>query len=329
MRNTEIDLLNVVIISIRPGCFIKWRNVLSYAAMDAGMSYNITGYSTAMFSTWYFIDDLGLLLDAGDGIASSLLQKSRKVSHVFISHPDRDHLTGLFQFNQLNAREGLPIIYYPKDSSSFPALRDFTALFDPHVSGTQWLPIREGDRISIRDGIEVEAIRNGHVEAPAGITKSLSFKVQQVRHKLRPDLVGLPGDEIRKIIQQQGKANTTTEIRATLIGYSADTPVEDLERWNHCQVLIHEATFLGGTEDARLLAHGHKHSQLEEVMEMVSGLQIGACILGHFSSRYSAEQIDQKILGLCERYAINIPVRRVLPGEVARDILKLPPINNK
>ena len=66
----------------------------------------ITGYSTALFSTWYFVEELGLLFDVGDGLMSNLMQKSRKIKHTFITHPDRDHLTGLMQFTQLNAREG-------------------------------------------------------------------------------------------------------------------------------------------------------------------------------------------------------------------------------
>lgn len=70
------------------------------------MNLTITAYSTALFSTWYFIEEWGVLFDAGDGMISALLQKSRKVDNVFISHADRDHLTGLLQFNQLNARPG-------------------------------------------------------------------------------------------------------------------------------------------------------------------------------------------------------------------------------
>jgi ribonuclease Z len=50
----------------------------------------ITGYSTALFATWYFVEEWGVLFDAGDGLISALLQKSRKIDQVFISHADRD-----------------------------------------------------------------------------------------------------------------------------------------------------------------------------------------------------------------------------------------------
>ena len=46
-----------------------------------------------------------------------------------------------------------------------------------------------------------------------------------------------------------------------------------------------------------------------------------------FSSRYDATQIDRNILALCDKYGINIPVFRVLPGVTVRDILSGPAVN--
>lgn len=290
------------------------------------MKLTITGYSTALFSTWYFVDELGLLLDAGDGVTSALLQKSRKIHHAFISHADRDHLTGLLQFNQLNAREGAPVIYYPADSGSFPALKTFAEKFDPHVSGTVWIPVTERDRIRIKDDIYVMPLKNGHVPVSGGNTKSLSYKVMQVRKKLKPEFSRLGEAEIKQLVSENGRDALTHEVDVNILGYSGDTPVEDLHRWDKCEILIHEATFLGGEEDNAVQYHGNRHSKLEEVMEMVSGSDIGTLILGHFSSRYSQEQIDRKILQLCEKYALKTIVHRILPGEVVSGVLSRRPL---
>jgi ribonuclease Z len=289
------------------------------------MQFTITGYSTALFSTWYFIEELKILFDAGEGLTSTLLQKSRKIEHVFVSHADRDHLTGLLQFNQLNARPGFPVIYYPRDSGSFPALKDFTSKFDPHVSGVVWNPITPESDIRIKEDIIIKPIQNGHVPTKAGV-KSLSYQVIQSKMKLKPELTHLPGEQIKRIIEEQGKQNTHTEVQTVLLSYSGDTPVEDPGRWEHSKILIHEATFMHD-EDNQIYAHGNKHSYLEEVMEMVSGSHIEQLILGHFSARYSPAEIDRRIRELCEKYAINIPVFRVLPGEVHTDILKSKHIN--
>ena len=291
------------------------------------MQLTITGYSTALFATWYFIDEYGLLLDAGDGFIAALLQKSRKVKHVFISHADRDHLTGLFQFNQLNARPGFPIMYYPKDSASFPTMEAFSKAFDRQVSKTVWKPLGAGEKIFVKDNLYVEAIQNGHVDVKDGITKSLSYKVFETKRKLRPEWSHLSGEEIRQLSLEKGKDFLTYEVSNCIIGYSGDTPVEDIERWDNCRILIHEATFLGGNEDIPVRTHGNKHSTLEEVMEMVSNTHIEQLILGHFSSRYSPEQINKSILQLCDKYGINIPVFRILPGQIVNDILNQQAIN--
>lgn len=288
----------------------------------------LSGYSTALFSTWYFVEELDLLFDAGDGVVSALLNKARKVNHVLVSHADRDHLAGLLQFNQLNARPGFPVIYYPKDCGSFGALEEFSKRFDPHVSGTVWKPVTEHEELRLKDDVVVQPVRNGHVVTQPHLSKSLGYKVYRTKQKLKPELAALPADEIRRIVMERGKESTTHEVRTNIISYSGDTPVEDYGRFNHSEILIHEATFLGGPEDAQIKTHGNKHSRLDEVMEMASTLQLGALVLGHFSSRYPAAQIEARILHLCERYAIQTPVHRVLPGVTSYDILRQKPINS-
>ena len=291
------------------------------------ISLTISGYSTALFSTWYFIEELGILFDAGDGLTAALMQKARKVNHVFISHADRDHLAGLLQFNQLNARAGYPVIYFPRNSNSFPALASFSRKFDPHVGSISWVPVGEDDEIHLRDDIVIVPVRNGHVPASENISKSLGYKIVQIRRKLKPELAGLTGEEIRHISETKGKDATTYEVRTTLLGYSGDTPVEDPLRWNESGILIHEATFMTGDKEPVISTNRNKHSTLEEVMEMVSGIHIEKLILGHFSTRYAPEEIDKRIRELSKKYHLSIPVFRLLPGETVFDILNKSPVN--
>ncbi len=291
------------------------------------MQFMITGYSTALFSTWYFIEELGVLFDAGDGVISALLQKSRKINHAFLSHADRDHLTGLLQLNQLNARPSLPVMYYPKDSASFRSLEAFSKQFDKQVLQTIWQPVAPGERLWIKGDMYVVPVRNEHVTTGENIIKSLSYKVMQTKQKLRPELSHLTEEEIRKLSYEQGKESISNEVSNCVLGYSGDTPVKDLERWNYCDILIHEATFLGDGDDIKLRTHRNQHSNLEEVIDMVSHLQIKQLILGHFSSRYSPEQIDKRLAELCEKYKIEAEVYRILPGETIHDILHTKPVN--
>ncbi|MGC4034936.1 MAG: MBL fold metallo-hydrolase [Chitinophagaceae bacterium] len=290
------------------------------------MNLTISGYSTALFSTWYFIEELNLLFDCGDGLTSSLLQKSRKIENVFITHADRDHLAGLLQFNQLNARPNLPIIYYPRDCGSFPALKDFSSEFDPHVQLVMWKPIITGDKIWIKKDVYVQALKNNHVAGGEDKEKSLGYKVVGVKLKLKPEYSSLSASDIRKAIETNGKEATHSTVETILLSYSGDTPCENFEQWSNSQVLIHEATFLGREEDKSIQKHGNKHSSLDDVIMAVSQINIDRLVLGHFSSRYSNEQINNSITEACKKYEIKIPVYRLLPGQVTRDILSDTPI---
>jgi ribonuclease Z len=282
-------------------------------------NFTISGYSTALFSTWFFIEELGVLFDAGDGISAALLQKSRKIKQVFISHADRDHLTGLLQFNQLNARKGLPIIHYPADSGSFRAIANFVERFDPHVSGTVWKPIRENEEFKIKPKIVVHSIRNNHVPAAEGIAKSLSYLVKIKTPKLKREFQHLTKAEIKNLAITKGQDFITEIVTENILGYSGDTPIDNYEHWNGTKILIHEATFLDNTE--KLNNHVNKHSTLADVLKMVSEIKVEKLILSHFSSRYSKIEIDTAIRKFCKIYRIEIPIYRILPGEICLDIL--------
>jgi len=286
------------------------------------MNFTISGYSTALFSTWYFIEELDLLFDAGDGVVAGLTQKAGKVKHIFISHADRDHLTGLLQFVQLNSRDGFPRIYYPADSGSFSALQNFSSVFDPHKNPATWIPITAYDRIEIAKDIYVKPVVNEHVRHTPGQTKSLSYIVEKDKQKLRPAFSGLSGNEIATLRKTNGDDYVMETKIEKILAYSGDTPIENDGRWDDVQVLIHEATFLQSTDVADFETRGNKHSTLDDVMEMTSKLPLKMLILGHFSARYHSDVINQKIVELCHQHQIQFPVYRLLPGEIYRNVLE-------
>lgn len=281
--------------------------------------FNICGYSTALFSTWFMVEELGLLLDCGDGAAAGLMQKARKAKHVFVSHADRDHLAGLVQFLQLNARDGLPDVYYPRDCGSFPALRDFLGRFDPHYQEARWRGLTDGQEVAISRDHVVLARRNGHVE-PADQDKSFEFLVVERKRKLRPELRGLAGDEIAKIRTSGGEDAVSEEVRTPVLGYSGDSPALDPERWAGVRVLIHEATFLEPGEARR------GHSSLAQVVAAAAEVGPERLVLSHFSSRYARDQIIEAVRQACAREQISFPVHAVLPGLIHRDLLAGDPL---
>lgn len=284
------------------------------------MQFTITGSSSALFSTWLFVEELGVLFDAGDGVSAGLAQKSRKARHVFITHADRDHLAGLLQFHQLNASNGRPTIHYPADCGSFPALRDFMAKFDPQSGPATWNPLRSGDRIDIGSGYSILAQTSDHVEAPDGQTKALGFTVLHTKRVLRPELKGVPGPEIAKLRQEKGQEAVTIEQTEPLLGYSGDSPTLEPSHWPGVRTLLHECTFL----EPQTARRGH--SDLPQVIAAAAEMDLDALVLFHFSVRYSQEEIRDAIRRHAEQAALPFPVFALWPGELVRDVLKQEPV---
>lgn len=283
------------------------------------MHLTITAASTALFSTWVFVENFGLLFDAGDGASASLGQKGRKVRHVFVTHADRDHVCGLLQLHQLNARDGIPSIYYPKDCGSFPALKEFMGNFDPQSGPATWVGLAPDETVNLDDVNFIEARSSEHVTS-GNLTKALDYTLCQVRRTLKPELRAMNGADIGARRKEQGEDAVTEAKVERLIGYSGDAPKLKPERWSGVKILIHEATFLE-PETAR-----NSHSNLPDVMTAAAKLKLEALVLIHFSARYSSKEIERAIREHASATNLHFPVFAVLPGQVVTDLLSTRPI---
>lgn len=292
---------------------------------------SITGFSTALYSTWYFIDDLSLLLDCGDGACAGLLQKSRKVRTIAVSHADRDHLAGLPQFLQVNVREpDLPVVLFPRDCGSFPAMRDFLHRFDRfHLDanqGNRWEAVEPGQEIDLgKANSRLIPFLNRHIDSDVNEVKSLSYRVEREHHQLREGYRGRPPEDIARARQNLGDDEVLQKDRETLLVYSADTPIERASFWGETRVLIHESTFLHA-DDARSRNQELRHSSLDQVIPMATELNLEALILGHFSTRYRESEIRRALEIQCRKHRPSFSVFAVMPGRCQRDILGGEPV---
>lgn len=284
------------------------------------MQLTITAASTALFSTWFFLEELDLLFDAGDGVTAALGQRSGKIKQVFITHADRDHVCGLLQLHQLNARHGVPHIYYPCDCGSFPALRDFMHRFDPQSGPASWTGLGPDEIVGLPNGYSVKTRTSKHVRADPGVTKALEFTLSRTRRTLRKELRGLSESEIVARKKEVGEAGITEEVSEKVIGYSGDTPGLEPAHWKGVEVLIHEATFL--QPDTSRGAH----SNLPQVISAARELELKALILFHFSSRYGTAEIEDAIREEADESKPSFPIYAILPGRISHDILGSAPV---
>lgn len=287
---------------------------------------NITGFSTALFSTWLFIEQWGLLLDAGDGVSAGLLQKSRKVKKIAITHPDRDHITGLMQLQQLNAERGCPEIFYPKDSGSFPALKEFFIRFDPG-RGDQltWTPVQPNDVVEIGKNLKLLVRENDHLQRAETQIKSVGYSVIRETRKLKQEFAGHSPSDLAALSKTHGPEFLTSLVKEVALSYSGDSRVHPASHWHGSQILIHESTFLEKT-DAGERAERNHHSVLPDVLAMAREVAPKSLILNHFSSRYDAETIRAAIRKYALPLQIGFPVYALTPGKVVENILATEPV---
>lgn len=278
------------------------------------MSLTLTGYSTALYATWWFVEEWGLLFDCGDGASAALGQKGRKVKTIAFSHADRDHLAGIVNFLQLNGQGERPRILYPADCGSFPALADFSKRFDPHQEGRpEWVPVRVGETHAIGKGRYLEVLPNEHIVAEDGICKSVSYKVIEKRRHLLEEHRALPGPEIGALKKRLGEEAVTEERVRPLLGFSGDAASPNAALWADVPCVIHEATFLEGAQTDEL-AMKHRHCRLPDVLTMAAELDLESLVVGHFSTRYSHDQIQEAIEHERGRSGFEGKVLAVLPG---------------
>lgn len=306
-----------------PDCFVL-RGRFGFA-----MNLEISGHSTALYSTYWFLEPLGVLFDCGDGASAFLQQRGRKVKYIFCSHPDRDHLAGLLQFVQVNSRSGYPKIVYPESSGSFAALRDFSAKFDPHIAeNCEWIGVSAGSEIKIKPNWVVQCYANKHLphHDSQAQDKSLSYSLINHRRKLKPEFSNLSGPEIGVLAKEKGDDYIRYTVTETALTYSADTPIEAPEFWRDPKLLIHECTFLC-KETAASRGQDVRHSVLEDVLKMAAQMpSLEKLVLGHFSCRYHQHEIREQINIMAKQYQLNIPVYAVPPGETQSKILSSKPV---
>lgn len=275
----------------------------------------IAAYSTALYSTWIFIEELRLLFDAGDGVAAMLGGKGRKAKTVALSHSDRDHLTGLLQLQQLHARHNGLRVLYPADSRGIPLLADFCRRFDPWAGPyVNWERVLPDERVGLEGDLALIPVRNTHV--PGSGTRSLGYKVVRVVRKLKAEYIGTPGT----VLATMDRETTTEAIERPLLAFSGDTGPMDPAVWAGQPILIHEATFLRQADIERGPERTQLHSCLDEVLDLARSARPQRLVLTHLSPRYAEGEAREAIERMAREMGLECPIWLVPPGRMVADV---------
>lgn len=245
--------------------------------------FTIDGYSRAAVQSYWRIHEMKVGFDMG-----AMPWDYTAIPKFFISHTHLDHVAALpvYVARRRMMKMEPPIIYLPEESVS--AVESLLKVYQRLDRGR--LPC---ELIGIGPNQEIELSRELVVTTSATkhTVPSLGFVVWDRRQKLKPELAHLSGNEIRDL--KLSGTEITNEIRLPLIAYTGDTSPAGLDNcpdMYRAETLITEMTFLAPNH-RREKIHKHGHMHLDDIVARRKDFQNKNIICGHFSVRYSTEQI--------------------------------------
>ncbi|XP_076942990.1 tRNase Z TRZ1-like [Bidens hawaiensis] len=255
--------------------------------------YPIEGLSIAGHETCVILPSFNLAFDIG-----KCPQRAISQQFLFISHGHMDHIGGLPMYVATRGlyRMSPPTIIVPKVIKE-----NVEKIFEAHRAMDQselkhtLIGLDFGEEFYLRKDLKVKAFKTYHVIPSQG------YVIYSVKQKLKPEYVGLPGDEIKKLKFSGVEITYTTT--SPEVAFTGDTTSDFIVDDNNAdvlkaKVLIMESTYVENTmtvENAR--DYGHTH--LSEIVNYASKFENKAIVLIHFSARYQLNVIEEAVSALC------------------------------
>jgi ribonuclease Z len=265
--------------------------------------FTIEGFSRAGNETWFRVRELGISLDIGR-CPDTLVG----VQNVFITHAHLDHALGVpfYGAQRRLYRLGVGKVFIPAETAD-----DFRALLTLHekMARTEYpielVPLAPGETCRLRRDLVVRAHRATH-RVPAN-----AWEFLETRHKLRPDLAALSGEELARL-RATGE-EVETWIERPILFYTGDTDrriFEDSAAIFDAELLMIECSFTAEGEEERAAAYTHIH--LSDIWEQAERFRNETIVLTHFSLRDTPRDIHARIeaeapRALRERLVLALP----------------------
>lgn len=243
----------------------------------------IEGYSRAAVQSYWRIPELKLGFDLGGSPWSFMGTPT-----IFVSHSHLDHLAAIpvFVARRRMMKMEPPTIYLPAEAvENVQRLLHIWQRLDRGRMNCQLIGVKAGDEIQLSRENVVTVLATKHT------VPSVGYVVWDRRRKLKPEYVGLPGDQIRDL--RLGGAEVTQEVRVPLVCYIGDSAPAGLDGYPpvyEAQVLITEMTFFR-PEHRKEKIHKFGHTHLDDIIERADRFQNELIVLAHFSTRYQDQQV--------------------------------------
>ncbi|MCA9164541.1 MAG: MBL fold metallo-hydrolase [Pirellulaceae bacterium] len=247
----------------------------------------IEGYSRAAVQTYWRIPELKVGFDLGAQPWDFM-----GTATWFITHTHLDHVAALpvYVARRRMMKMEPPDIYLPEHAvDTVNHLLKAVSRLDRGRLPCRLIGVKPGDEIELSRELIVTVSATKHT------VPSLGYLIWDRRKKLKPEYVGLSGDQIRDI--RLSGEEVSHEVRVPILGYLGDTSPEGLDNcpaMYEAKVLIVEMTFVAaGHRKEKIHKHGHMH--LDDFVERRDRFRNERIIASHFSTRYHGGQIAKLV----------------------------------
>jgi ribonuclease Z len=211
------------------------------------------------------------------------------MSTVFISHGHMDHLGGLGYWASqrfLNSMSRGRLLVPEAIAGDIDLLLGLHASLEggrPYQ--VEIVPVEDGSIFQLRADMQIEAFRTDHW------VPTLGAELISSKRRLKPELTGLPPEEISQRRQDGEEVSITQKVR--LLSYCADTGPKIFEwrpRLVRTEVLMIECSFFRTDDRERAQQFGHLH--LEDLLAVATDLECRHLVVLHPSRRNRLREIE-------------------------------------
>lgn len=266
------------------------------------------GFSKALYSTWVFYKPDHLLLDCGEGAATTLGNGGYGIEKVLLTHGHMDHIAGLpVLLGSRAAGMGDPQkplqIYYPRGDILILQMQEYLSKGHRNLPyQLDWIALDEGDHIPLRGRRSLEIFRTRHSEK----NLTIGYRLAEKRHRIKAEFAHLGKEDIAKIARQDGKdavAALSETYQANLLSFGGDGLPLNVDDVLNAEILFHEATLLDASERT-----GQMHSTLDEAVQTAAAAHVQTLVLYHISGRYRTAEVKTAALAAQKKYGASFPI---------------------
>ncbi len=257
--------------------------VQKYAKLKFGQ-FTLIGYSMAGEETVIQVPELNVCFDVGRSPQFCLSS-----DYLCISHGHMDHLAGIAYYlsqKQFQGMTGGTILLPAELVAPVERLLAVWREIERQQTPYQLIPMQPNQLHEIRRDFGIRALGTHHGGA------SLGYSLISIREKLKPEYVGVNGEELSRMRREGIDIQYRVEVPlVTFLGDTSAGPVFEHPDVINAEVLITECTFFDPDHKAR--AKAGKHLHVEQLARILPRLNNKTVVLSHVSRRTGVRRAKQ------------------------------------